>query len=485
MQLFGHLKLVLEIPTETVNFDRGASNSSGFGQGDPSRDEINMRHVIIGNGITGVSAAQAIREQDDEAQITLIGDETRYFYARTALMWIYMRQMTSRNTEPFEPWYWREQRIELLQDQVTAIDPAAHTLTLSAGGTLDYDRLLLAIGAEPNMFGWSGQELDGVCNMTSMHDLQKLEAVRPRLRRAVVVGGGLIGIELVEMMLHDRVPVTYLLREPWYWDLVLSKEEATVVHERLRASGAELILEDEIGEIGDDGQGRVKQVTTKQGKALPCELLGIAVGVHPRKELAEAAGISCGRGVLVDRRMRTDAPDVFAAGDCAEVQWDDGSSRIEQLWYTGIKQGRAAGESMLGAAAPYDTGVPYSSAQFLFIDYANVGWMNLARFRPPPEIIGEDYAFPEGRELGLEEFFHRAAGTNDSIRVSHRPDTKQVLGFSMLSSRWDSRVLMTWIRQRKRLDWVLRHLREAAYNEEFWPKGRFAALADRQEARHA
>jgi len=445
-----------------------------------------MRHVIIGNGITGVSAAQAIREQDDEAQITLIGDETRYFYARTALMWIYMRQMTSRNTEPFEPRHWREQRIELIQDQVDAIDTAAHQLTLGGGKTLPYDRLLLAIGAEPNMFGWPGQDLDGVCNMTSMGDLKRLEAVRPRLMRAVVVGGGLIGIELVEMMLHDRVPVTYLVREPWYWDMVLSKDEAAIVHDKLRASGAELILEDEIGEIVGDGQGRVKQVTTKKGAALSCELLGIAVGVHPRTELAKAAGISCGRGVLVDRRMRTDAPDVFAAGDCAEVQWDDDSSRIEQLWYTGIKQGRAAGESMQGAAASqYDSGIPYNSAQFLFLDYSNVGWMNLARFRPPPEIIGEDHAFPEGRELGLAEFFHRAPGTNDSIRVAHRPDTRQVLGFSMLGSRWDSRVLIRWIRQRKRLDWVLRHLDQAAYNEEFWPRGRFAALAGGEEARRA
>ena len=145
-----------------------------------------MRHVIIGNGITGVSAAQVIRARDDEAQVTLVGDETTYFYARTALMWIYMRQLTQRNTEPFELWYWREQNIDLRQEQVAGIDTAGHTVKLRSGETLPYDRLLLAVGAEPNMFGWPGQDLDGVCNMTSIGDLQQLEAVRQRLRRAVV-----------------------------------------------------------------------------------------------------------------------------------------------------------------------------------------------------------------------------------------------------------------------------------------------------------
>ena len=116
------------------------------------------------------------------------------------------------------------------------------------------------------------------------------------------------------MMLHDHVPVTYLVREPWYWNLVLSRDEAALVHDKLRSAGAELVLEDEIAEIADDGQGCVKEVTTKKGRQLPCELVGIAVGVHPRKALAEAAGIACGRGILVDRQMRTSTPDVFAAG---------------------------------------------------------------------------------------------------------------------------------------------------------------------------
>jgi NADPH-dependent 2,4-dienoyl-CoA reductase/sulfur reductase-like enzyme len=434
-----------------------------------------LRHVIIGNGITGITAAQVLRQRDEDAEIVIVGDETRYFYARTALMWIYMRQLTARATEPLERWFWRENRFTLVHDRVTALDTERKTLSCGSGRELSYDTLLLAVGASPNMFGWPGQDLSGVCNMTSMGDLAQLESVRPRLRSAVVVGGGLIGIEMVEMMLHDRVPVTYLVREPWYWNLVLSREEGEIVHARMRHHGVNLILEDEIGTIDGDDDGRVKGVSTRKGVDLPCQLVGIAVGVHPNLELARDAGIECGRGILVDEAMRTSAPGVFAAGDCAEIKQEPGPGRIEQLWYTGVKQGRVAGRSMVGDRVAYDPGVPYNSAQFLFLDYANVGWMNLARHPPPASLTGRQLS-PEDGELGLEEVYHRAGaqersdqchGAPDSIRVSFLPETGQVMGFSTLGSRWDSRVLMRWIEERRPLEWALRNLDRAQFNEEF------------------
>jgi NAD(P)H-nitrite reductase large subunit len=426
-----------------------------------------MRHVIVGNGITGVTAARLLRQRADDDEIVVVGDETAYHYARTALMWIYMGQLGRRDTEPHERWLWQQERITLVRDRVTAIDTGRKQLSLAQGKALSYDRLLLAVGARPNMFGWPGQELPGVCNMTGMGDLDRLEAVRPRLQRAVVVGGGLIGIELVEMMLHDRVPVTYLIREPWYWDLVLCREEGEIVHGRLRERGVTVLLEDEISSINDDGQGRVGSVSTKRGVQLPCELLGVAVGVRPEIDLATASGIECGRGILVDGSMHTSAPDVFAAGDCAEIRREGQPPLIEQLWYTGIGQGRVAARAMLGDRVAYDPGIPLNSAQFLFLDYTSVGWMDLSRFPPPERLTGRPLVPGEDRRLGLEETFHRAGSAPDSVRVAHLPETGQVLGFSMLGSRWDSRVLMRWIEERRPIRWVLRHLDRAAYNEEF------------------
>jgi len=405
-----------------------------------------MHHIIIGNGITGVSAAQAIRQRDAAARITIISDESPFFYARTALMWIYMRQLTQRDTEPFERWYWKEQRIDLRQGRVTGADTAARTVTLEDGDTLSYDRLLLATGGKPNMFGWPGQDLDGVCNMTGLKDLERLEAVRSRLERAVVVGGGLIGIELVEMMLHDHVPVTYLVREPWYWDLALSEPEACIVEARLEGHGVNLVLEDEIGEIRGDGQ--VQQLVTKKGVELPCQMVGVATGVSARFELAEAAGLDVDRGILVDDCFRTSAEGVYAAGDCAVIKMPgEERPRVEKLWYTGQKHGVVAGRSMAGDAdARYAPGIPYNSAQFMFLDYVTVGWMK--QMRPD-----------------LDEHFQQAAGTEDSVRISHQDG--RVMGFSMLGPRWNASVLIRWIEEKRGLKWALEHLNDAVFNEEF------------------
>ena len=422
-----------------------------------------MKHVIIGNGITGVTAAEVIRQRDERAEVIIISDESPYLYARTALMWVYMRQMNLRNTEPRERWWWDEQPLTLVQDRVTTIDTDAHRLELRDGEPVKYDRLLLATGGSANMFGWPGQDLDGVCNMCTLDDLRKLESVRPRLERAVVVGGGLIGVELVEMMVHDRVPVTYLIREPWFWDLVLSREEGELVHARMRDHGVELMLEDEIGTIEGDDQGRVKAVTTKKGEDLPCELIGIAVGVRSNTELARAADIVCDRGILVDESMATSAADVFAAGDCAEImRGDDLPNLAQKLWYTGIHQGRAAGQAMVGDRVRYDPGIPYGAAQFFFMDYLNVGWMRKAPFPLPERLAGDATADD------LEEYYHEASGPRpDAIRAAHLPGAGQVFGFSMLGSRWNAGVLMGWIEERRDLGWVLAHLDQAMFNEEF------------------
>ena len=421
-----------------------------------------MRYLIIGNGITGVSAANLLRQRDDQAEIVLISDESPYPFARTALMWIYMRQLTPRSTEPYERWWWREQRLSLVQDRVTAIDTEARRLELRDGQPMDYDRLLLATGGSANMFGWPGQELEGVCNMCTLGDLQQLEAVRPRLQRAVVVGGGLIGVELAEMMVHDRVPVIYLIREPWYWDLVLSREEAELVHQRMRDHGVELVLGDEIVTIEDNGAGQVAAVVTKKQQRLPCQLVGIAVGVHSNTDLARAAGLDCERGILVDQRMETSTPGVFAAGDCAEVRRDGEANLAQKLWYTGIRQGRAAARGMLGDRLRYDPGIPYNAAQFFFLDYVNVGWMKLAPFAVPGRLA--DDAVPEA----MEEYFCLSPGQPDSVRICYLPGAgDQVLGFSMLGSRWNAALLMRWIEQRRALGWVLEHLGEALFNEEF------------------
>jgi len=173
-----------------------------------------MEHiVIIGNGISGVTAARHIRKMSDK-KITIVSAETDYFFSRTALMYVYMGHMKFNHTQPYENWFWEKNRIHLKKGFVSTVNHANNELVFSDGEKLSYDKLILAVGSKPNKFGWPGQDLEGVMGMYHKQDLENIEKHAPNkdvCKRAVIVGGGLIGIELAEMLNSRQIPVTFLV----------------------------------------------------------------------------------------------------------------------------------------------------------------------------------------------------------------------------------------------------------------------------------
>ena len=162
-----------------------------------------MHIVIIGNGITGISCARNIRKLSDH-HITVISAESKHFYSRTALMYIYMGHMRYKDTKPYEDWFWEKNRIDLLHDRVSVIDTTEKKLQMEKGEIISYDKLVIATGSASNKFGWPGQDLPGVQGLYNLQDLILLEANTKNINRAVIVGGGLIGIELAEMLLSRK-----------------------------------------------------------------------------------------------------------------------------------------------------------------------------------------------------------------------------------------------------------------------------------------
>ncbi len=169
--------------------------------------------MIIGNGVTGVTAARHIRKRSYDARITIISGETQYHFSRTALMYIYMGHLTFEDTKPYPDDFWEKNRIELKHGWVQKIDTVNQALVLTDDDRLNYDELILASGARPNKFGWPGQDLDGVQGLYSYQDLEAMEKFTPSTKRAVIVGGGLIGVEVAEMLLTRGIHVTFLVRE--------------------------------------------------------------------------------------------------------------------------------------------------------------------------------------------------------------------------------------------------------------------------------
>jgi NAD(P)H-nitrite reductase large subunit len=300
--------------------------------------------VIVGNGIAGVTAARHIRKLSD-FKITIISSESKYFFSRTALMYVYMGHMKFEHTEPYEPWFWEKNRIDLVQDTVVSVEVEEKKIKLESGQTLKYDKLIIATGSKSNKFGWPGQDLEGVLGMYHKQDLDNLEKWAPNnsiCKRAVVVGGGLIGIELVEMLLSRQIPVTFLVREASFWSGVLPSEDSALITNHIKSHHVDIRLSSSLAEIVDDGTGKVQAVTIKEtGEVIPCQVVGLTAGVSPNVDFLKTSSIEVKRGVVVNTFLETNIEDVYAIGDCAEQRVAIGERRsIEAVWYTGRMMGR-------------------------------------------------------------------------------------------------------------------------------------------------
>ena len=408
-----------------------------------------MHVVIIGNGITGATAALELRKLDANCRITMISGESKYHFSRPALMYIFMGHMSYQDTKPYEDHIWSDNRIDLVRDWVTDIDTAGRQLTLHKGGPLAYDRLLIATGARSNKFGWPGQDLPGVQGLYDLQDLKSLYDNVRTTRNAVIVGGGLIGIELAEMLHSRGLPVTFLVRESSYWNNVLPNEESAMVTRLIREAGFGLKLETGLKEIEGDGSGRVGAVVTDKDERIECQLVGLTAGVSPNIELVkDHAAIETGRGILVDRSFATSAPDVYAAGDCAEIVTEgDGRNLLQQVWYTGKMQARIAAHVLAGQQATYDPGIWYNSAKFLDLEYHTYGQVNLC--------------VPDEHNL----YWEHASGLH-SVRIVYLPD--RVIGINTMGVRFRHRVCEAWIAEQRPLEHVLEHLAEANFDPELF-----------------
>ena len=256
-----------------------------------------MNIAIIGNGISGVTAARWSRKLGNH-NITIISSESKYFFSRTALMYVYMGHLRFKDTKPYEDWFWKKNRINLIQDRVTSIDFNAKYLNLENDSSpLAYDKLILALGSSPNKFGWPGQDLIGVQGLYSLQNLEYIEEQTKNIRNAVIVGGGLIGIELAEMLHSRGIHVTFLVREKSYWDIVLPPEESAIINLEIQRNGIDLRLETELSEIISDENGHCRAVKTNTGETIEAQFVGLTAGVHPNVNFLRNTRLQIDKGI--------------------------------------------------------------------------------------------------------------------------------------------------------------------------------------------
>jgi NADPH-dependent 2,4-dienoyl-CoA reductase/sulfur reductase-like enzyme len=426
-----------------------------------------MRYVIVGNGVAGIEAALAIRGREADARITVVSDEHDHFFSRPALMYVFSGQTTLRDTEPYDRGLYERMALDRVRKRVASLDAAARALVFEGGDRLTYDKLLLAVGSKGRLAPWPGAEGPGVHSFVTLGDLERLDREARAGMRAVVVGGGLIGVEVAEILHHRGLHVSFVIRENWYFPLALDAQESAIVAEHMRRRGIDVRLGVNAHEVLRGGEGRPRAVRLDGGE-VPADLVVTAIGVVPNTGFLAGGPLELSKGgaIEVDDSLRTSAKDVWAAGDCANVTWFDGSRRPEQLWYTARDQGRVAARSMLGDDVAYRRGTWYNSAKFFDIEWTTAGWV--------PALLSWDNT-PIDPGPDVRTWFQRVGDQAASQKIVVKGD--RVVGFSMLGSRWDHEPLLRWIEERRSLDWVLAHLGEAQFDEEFMPRFRVLGSA--------
>lgn len=409
-----------------------------------------MKHVvIIGNGIAGITAARHIRKRSDY-RITVISAESDHFYSRTALMYLYMGHMEYHHLKPYEDWFWPKNRIELIRDWVTEVDTREKKLRLQQQDEFPYDILIIASGSKPRKGGWRGEDAPNVQGLYGLQDLEQMEKNTRGIKKAVIVGGGLIGVEMAEMLHSRKIPVSLLIREKDYWGNVLPPEEAALLSCHLRDHHIDLRTETLIDSISQDESGLARSVKTHTGEEINCDFVGITIGVEPNIEFLKNSEIETNRGVLVDPLFRTSVPDVYAIGDCAEYQEPlTGRKTIEQIWYTGRIHGKTVAATICGTSAHYNPGPWFNSAKFFDVEYQVYGFVPS---KPADELDSLYWQHPENPQ---------------AIRIVWNKNNKIVQGFSLLGIRYRQEQCERWLTTGATIEEVLPVLEKANFDPEF------------------
>jgi NAD(P)H-nitrite reductase large subunit len=389
------------------------------------------RFIIVGNGAAGVAAAEAIRELDRRATLVIVSDESHAHYSRPGLAYLLTRALPEAMLHVRTEEELRRLRAERIHERAVRIHAWTHTLELESGRALSYDALLLATGAGAVLPNLPGIDLRGVVTLDTLDDARRVLSWARRARRAVVVGGGITAVELAEGFSALGLQVDYLLRKDRYWSSVLDPVESQMIEAGLVTRGVAIRPRTELSQVLGK-RGKVVGVRTARGEEIRCELVGVAVGVRPRTRLAKEAGLDVDRGVLVNEFMQTGQPQVYAAGDVAQVHNPHTNTYdLSSLWGVAREQGRVAGANMAGERTVYRALAPRNITRLGGIIVTILG--AVGRGQPDADLMAITHGDSETWRHQLDAFvFEHTQGPN---RVRVLMDQRHVVGAVLLGDR--------------------------------------------------
>jgi NADPH-dependent 2,4-dienoyl-CoA reductase/sulfur reductase-like enzyme/pSer/pThr/pTyr-binding forkhead associated (FHA) protein len=384
-------------------------------------------YAIVGDGGAGTTAAYFIRFNDPSARIRIYSEDPNPAYYRAALTNYLVGELREEQIFAVPPDFYTQFNVERVLTRVEGVDPKNQRLTLSGGKSVGYDQLLIATGASANKPGFPGNELSNVMVLRSMQDVRyNLDLIASgELKRGVIVGGGILGLEWVSGLRARDVDVSFVVRGTVFMETILDPTASDLILSRCRHYGVDVRLDDEVAEILGTKDGKFRGVRLKNSGALvEGQLLGWAIGIHPNAAFLQGSGIAVNRGVLVDDHLRASFPNVYAAGDCAEVT-DPllNMTRILGLWEPARHHGRVAGLNMTGASETWTPGVDYNATRAYDLDLAAVG---LTLEAPGDDVMVD---FPQhGAKVSYKKLIFRSDRLVGALLVGLRRQKVRELG---------------------------------------------------------
>ena len=334
---------------------------------------MQTRYLIIGNSAGGVGAAEAIRQVDKEGVLTIVSEESYPAYSRPLISKYLAKERALEGMLCRPPDFYDQNSILFLSGKkVTHLELDSRTASLDDDERITWEKLLLAVGGKPIFPKMKGSDKTGVFTFTNFDDAKAIDRFLDNRRKAVVIGGGLIGISATEALVKRGLDVAVVEMKETILNTILDPQASLMAEEALKQAGVKIITGHTVVEV--NGRESVEGATLDSGDTVPCDLLLVAIGVLPRCELALDAKLEMHRGIVVDHHMATNHPDVYACGDVAQAyDFAYGENRLSPIWPNAYIGGRTAGFNMAGIATEYPGGTAMNSLNYFGIDITSAG----------------------------------------------------------------------------------------------------------------
>ena len=341
-----------------------------------------QRHVIIGNGIAGASAAESIRSLDPEALITFIAREQQLPYSRPMISQVLAAAADFSQLPLRPPDYYERMRAEaLLGHEAVAIDWQGRMVQTDRGRYVPYDRLLIASGADPRLLGVDGADARGVFTMRTADDVRRIIAHLDGTRHALVLGGGLVGFKAAHGLLKRGVKVTMLIRSAHPLAMQVDADAGRIIQTELERHGLNVQVGIEVTAVESDQHQRVVRAVLSDGQILDCQLIVVGKGVRPSVAFLGQDRVQVDAGILVDDHLQTAVEGVYAAGDVAEhFDLARGQRWMNAIWPVAVEMGRIAGMNMAGRSVSFRGSLSRNVIRIFEVDVLTAGLVN-----PPPD----------------------------------------------------------------------------------------------------